>query len=523
MLLPDSKLGQEYVSTPIRSDVGDRFRIVSLQYGTRVTLRHYRPGSGTPEVYTTRLLDIGEVFDISTSDGTPDGPALTGPIEWSANYPFRIAQLRKSTSGIEGTPAMIELAPMVSFSSWSAFATPEKIADATFTRHTLTVVARAATTDALRALQLDGRPLCQTAPDLLTQRIGSTNLYYVTLPVSSGGHDLVSTVDAPFTATVSGTTADGDHYENVVPFLLPSIAADRDAPRVLSSMGTRQITVEATDSTQSYFSGIKSISGDNNAGWRWSAPTGDRYGNMTATFTAIADPSGPLYAQLEDFDGNKSSVKVSDGVCFKTATPDVTGLNLTTSQGTPDVVPVTFTTNVCGDDAHIIRIDKGKGTAAQFIDAAFEGGITTIPAGSKARLIVTVPATVEQGTYATVLSVQIDDSTSLIPINVTVAGPAGVAAEESAEGALAASVQPNPFRSATTIALSRPLGRDASVQISDRLGRVVRDLSADAAGGRRALLWDGTDMEGAQAPAGLYFVTVADGVSRIVRGITLLR
>lgn len=530
MQLPQSQLGRDYVSMPIRPE-GDRFRVMGRTVGgTKLDVTLYRPGGGTEQI--SRTLEYGEVFDISSINGA----ALNGPIYWHADNPIDVLQFRKSGGTGNTMPATITLAPIQHFSSWTSFASPAAIGDVPFTQHSLTIVARGNgsqpddASNPLRSITLDGAPLYQKAPELLTQRIGSTDLYYATLTVDAGGHTVLSNPNTPFTGMISGSTGAGDYYLNVLPNWLPYLAPDTVAPRVLTVAAPRkgQIAAEITDSTVSYFSGVGIVQNASSTGWRqdqFDRPDPDVNGN--ARFTAIADPSGPLFATLQDRDGNKTTVKLSDGICFKTALPNRPSVEMTTSEGRADTDRVLFVSNSCGDAANVkLPVDKGNGSAKGIIDVGFDNqsaSFTIPPNGATASMYIAVKPSAQPGIYATQLSVQIDDSTVMIPVTITVSEPAGVSSSDNAASLLSASIYPNPFSSTATIALSRPLGRNGSVVIADQLGTVVRDLSADAAAGHDLLHWDGRDMQQQPVPAGVYFVAITDGASRIIRGVTVIR
>lgn len=85
-------------------------------------------------------------------------------------------------------------------------------------------------------------------------------------------------------------------------------------------------------------------------------------------------------------------------------------------------------------------------------------------------------------------------------------------------------VEPNPFRSATTIRFAGAAGRDARLAVYDIRGRRVADLRAAPEGnGRFAATWNGTDRDGRKLPSGIYFVALASGSEREARKVVLLR
>jgi hypothetical protein len=94
--------------------------------------------------------------------------------------------------------------------------------------------------------------------------------------------------------------------------------------------------------------------------------------------------------------------------------------------------------------------------------------------------------------------------------------PVGVADAPAPVRILAAT--PNPFTGSVRLSFAAPGSGPCSAVVFAPSGRIVRTLRAD---GARVLIWDGRDERGVPAPAGLYFVRVAQGASiatgRVVR------
>ena len=80
---------------------------------------------------------------------------------------------------------------------------------------------------------------------------------------------------------------------------------------------------------------------------------------------------------------------------------------------------------------------------------------------------------------------------------------------------------PNPSAGALRLTFLAPSAGPCDARVYAANGRLVRSLDAGGAAGARTLTWDGRDDSGATAPAGLYFVRVAQGPSiataRVVR------
>jgi hypothetical protein len=86
------------------------------------------------------------------------------------------------------------------------------------------------------------------------------------------------------------------------------------------------------------------------------------------------------------------------------------------------------------------------------------------------------------------------------------------------------SVQPNPFRDATTIRLSLSAASEVAVDIFDVSGRRVRALfDGPRIAGRHDLVWDGRDGNGDRVPAGTYLVQMKTGKETVYGRLVLMR
>src|SRR5205085_6440013 len=135
-------------------------------------------------------------------------------------------------------------------------------------------------------------------------------------------------------------------------------------------------SIVVSDKSDQYFSGVDSVQvSSSSPGWRlieYTRPLPQS--DAPATFRAVADPSGPLYVDLRDRDGNTTTVKLSDQICFKTAAPTAGSLRVEAEQGKPIVsVPLQIQTNVCGDRANILGFDFGSGDAQDKLEGRFDG------------------------------------------------------------------------------------------------------------------------------------------------------
>jgi hypothetical protein len=77
---------------------------------------------------------------------------------------------------------------------------------------------------------------------------------------------------------------------------------------------------------------------------------------------------------------------------------------------------------------------------------------------------------------------------------------------------------PNPFNGSTIIEVSGDLLENQVLNIYDIAGRLVSDLPLD---GRGRVVWDGTDRNGAEVAAGIYFARLSEGDSKVRKMIFL--
>ena len=104
--------------------------------------------------------------------------------------------------------------------------------------------------------------------------------------------------------------------------------------------------------------------------------------------------------------------------------------------------------------------------------------------------------------------------------------PTGVAGESSAipEALILDPPHPNPFNPATTISFTLPEAGFARLAVYNISGQLVRELTAGALpAGRHEIVWDGRDMNGAQAGSGVYIARLAAGDRSVVQKVTMVR
>jgi hypothetical protein len=83
---------------------------------------------------------------------------------------------------------------------------------------------------------------------------------------------------------------------------------------------------------------------------------------------------------------------------------------------------------------------------------------------------------------------------------------------------------PNPFSKATTLRYSLPSSGHVKLVVYDVEGRAVRTLIDEVqSGGMKAIEWSGTDDDGRQMPAGIYFYSLTSGGRKATRKMMYLK
>ncbi len=87
-----------------------------------------------------------------------------------------------------------------------------------------------------------------------------------------------------------------------------------------------------------------------------------------------------------------------------------------------------------------------------------------------------------------------------------------------------AAVSPNPFNPRATITYVLPRAGEATLQVHDSRGRLVRTLAAGSLNaGRHEVVWDGLDAAGVAASSGVYLVRLVTAAGASAAKITLVR
>ena len=83
---------------------------------------------------------------------------------------------------------------------------------------------------------------------------------------------------------------------------------------------------------------------------------------------------------------------------------------------------------------------------------------------------------------------------------------------------------PNPFNPSTLIEFDLRNTQDIELEIYNIAGKKVRSLiSAELAGGKHSVIWDGTDQRGELLPSGIYYYSLSSNYGKDVKKMTLLK
>ena len=133
--------------------------------------------------------------------------------------------------------------------------------------------------------------------------------------------------------------------------------------------------------------------------------------------------------------------------------------------------------------------------------------------------------------YEIVLSVDSDGDGNLEPVDSRQIVP--TYEDESATGvgpalppvdAVRLEVKPNPFFRGSSVSFSLARAEDAGLAVYDIGGRLVRQLHRGRlAAGAHAFEWNGRDVQGREAPAGVYFVRLESARLKLDSKVVKLR
>lgn len=235
-------------------------------------------------------------------------------------------------------------------------------------------------------------------------------------------------------------------------------------------------------------------------------------GNGTKTVNAEIKNGGTVYAQSDQILLNASadvaiglsatSTTVESGQTWTfTMTTTNTGSSTATNLTISDPLPAGLTFQSASATVNVVgnTITRTVPTLASGASDVVEITLLASTAGS-----LTVPADAQAGEFDPNMA----NNAASLPLEVTTS-QTGVPGDDLGAGRPALSLrpnQPNPFASTTRLSWSQPTEGPVRLTIHDAAGRRVTTLAATPfPAGDHAIFWNGTDEDGHQAAAGLYF------------------
>lgn len=198
MLPPISAWGKKYVTVEFKRDNhGDFFRVVASQNNTKWSMQYYDKMSGVLLGQRNGKLNAGEFYeDFDSWAGNSAIEGFRGVSVWQADKPFLLMQYQYSADWDKGSnfdPDMVVVTPYEQFLKATLFQTPTNPA---FVDNWFNYIVEGDPTDTnsvkLKSLVIDGDTAYKSFPQLLLNRIPTTNLYWGFRSMSPGPHIVTS-------------------------------------------------------------------------------------------------------------------------------------------------------------------------------------------------------------------------------------------------------------------------------------------------------------------------------------------
>lgn len=194
MLRPTSAWGKKHITLEfIRDNKGDFFRIVACRDNTKWSLKYYDKIAGTLLGQRSGILNRGEFFeDYNTWEGKSAIAGIRGVSVWESDKPTMVMQYQYSANWDRGDkfdPDMVLVTPVEQFMNSTLFQAPS---NPTFVDNWYNYIVEGDSTDTnnvkLKTLVIDGDSVYKSYPQLLENRIPTTNLYWGFKAMSPGAH-----------------------------------------------------------------------------------------------------------------------------------------------------------------------------------------------------------------------------------------------------------------------------------------------------------------------------------------------
>ncbi len=209
MLPPVSQWGKQHVSVQFsrtkngsREGDGDNFRAMSGEASNNVSCVYMEKGGGSiigqPEMKINKKGQFFEPFNIMTIDRRNNKlTSVRGVSHWSGEKPYMLNQYAWSyqwDGDLSWDPLQIVIPPVEQYVSNAIFCTPSSRLSFNDNELNLFVIGDPDDPDKalLKSVKLDGKPIYESTPGIITNRITGTDIYWVKLFVGPGTHSVES-------------------------------------------------------------------------------------------------------------------------------------------------------------------------------------------------------------------------------------------------------------------------------------------------------------------------------------------
>lgn len=302
MLHPTEQWGTSFITVPFTNDgMGDFFRIHGISPNTTVTIK----GWNIDQTFT-----LGNEGDFRTLSFIRD------PLHIVSDKPISIAQYMTSSFSsnerLQNFDPCMMLVPSfeksIKKANFHVIANPPE-APTQFSRHYISLVC---SEDAVDHVMLDNRLIRNIVTNLPNQRVNGTQMFYATVPVMPGFHQL-TTMEGSFIAGLYGTGSD-DAYAYPLAFgMVQGIDSIAPIITIKDSCGNVQGIVEEV--LKAEYSGLHDVYvlRDSTQNMNWSI-AGMIDGDVTSTFSgSVIDPlkNASMVIEAMDNAGNTTRIRYS--------------------------------------------------------------------------------------------------------------------------------------------------------------------------------------------------------------------
>jgi len=224
MQQPLSNWRNKFVSIDFGRDYGDYFRVLPFEDNTKLTITSYDENGNLQSQETETISTGGDFYEYNNTEingvNTRRKTGIKGNTIWEADKPILVSQysysfswdiIRSSDFRLKPfDPFMLNLINEEQFTKNVRFLAPPY---SDFETHKVNLVIKIDSTkpeqQQLESIVFDNQNLYQLHPELITNRIGNTDYYWLRFDVSTGVHNIES--DVRLAAFIYGF-GDADSY-----------------------------------------------------------------------------------------------------------------------------------------------------------------------------------------------------------------------------------------------------------------------------------------------------------------------